>query len=130
MNIQEILDLAGLDSSNNLNDYVIDPADVTIVVDPASDIVITPSEEGVICRLPTQEEVTAMMEENDRQEALQNQTHGNTCSKCQKFSKDTPNPRSKMGRCKWNNVMVMEFQTSCGEFVKSNKRESAWEPEI
>ena len=89
--------------------------------------------------IPSKEELDAHIEENrklkqeelkkEREMELQNQTHGNKCGQCLKFTRQTPNQQSKMGYCLFNGLMVLKYQTICEAFKLSNKPASAWEPE-
>jgi len=84
--------------------------------------------------IPSQKEVDEIMARNEeermskeKEQELQNQTNGDKCGKCLRFERQTPNPKSVMGRCRYFGVMVSKFQTSCGEAFKlNNKPESAW----
>ena len=80
-------------------------------------------DEEVIFTLPTQRQYE---EEINKKVELQNQTHSDKCGVCVKFSRTTPNPRSKFGLCRWNGVMVLEHQTSCEKYkLDSRKQEKS-----
>ena len=78
-------------------------------------------------RIPTQDEVNEQVRLNEQirikkvQEDLQNQTHGDKCGSCIKFTRQTPNPRSIMAYCVFHGVMVNKNQASCDVFRKKIK---------
>ncbi len=38
------------------------------------------------------------------------------CDDCVRFARTTPNPKSALGLCKWNGVMVNSKRPACGKF--------------
>lgn len=84
--------------------------------------------------IPTREEIDAELEKQrakereeeekareEERQALQNGTHGSKCKYCLKFTRTTPNPKSNYGRCIYHGAMVLQWQTSCGEFKLNEK---------
>jgi hypothetical protein len=71
--------------------------------------------------IPSREELDAELEaarEADEKSFLEDLKHKQNnhearCGTCLKFHKETTNIRSKMGRCSYYNLMVLEYQTPC-----------------
>ena len=102
----------------------LDPANLKPLQNKEYDVIIDVGD-GVINYIPTREQLDAQIAKEAKPD-VQNLTHGNKCGSCQKFQRQTPNPKSKMALCTFNGVMVLEHSTSCEKYRKSNAPESAW----
>ena len=109
------------DIDDKIHEAIVNGTSMKISLDENQDIVAEVIEPEEIFYYPTQAEVNKQVEENHKNDNLQNQTHGTICDNCIKAHNNTPNPKALMRYCSFNGVMVSKFNVGCDKFKERAK---------